>query len=146
MDVIRPLREETGGAVSLVVAGGEAFVALEMVPGREAMAIDARAGAMMPADTAAGRVLNSSPLRANRSSSGVAVEHGAVLDGLTCYAVPVKLPSGRRAALQVATLHRPAERFAASMHRAAAVLEKQILSVQRTDAGVAKTGQATIRS
>jgi len=41
IDVIRPLREETGGAVSLVVAGGDAFVALEMVPGREAIAIDA---------------------------------------------------------------------------------------------------------
>jgi hypothetical protein len=48
MEVIRALREETGGAVWLVVAGGEAFVALEMVPGREAMASDARAGAVMP--------------------------------------------------------------------------------------------------
>jgi IclR family transcriptional regulator, acetate operon repressor len=141
MEVIRPLREQTGGAVSLVVATDDAFVALEMVPGREAMGIDTRAGETMPASTAAGQLLNSPSWRVTRPSNGIAVNHGVELGGLTCYAVPVTLPAGQRVALQVATLHRPAEHFAAPVHRAAAVLEKQMLSAQRTTSGAAEPGR-----
>jgi IclR family transcriptional regulator, acetate operon repressor len=147
MKVIRPLREATGGAVSLVVADGEAFVALEMVPGRELVtAMDARSGAEMPAWTAAGQLLGSGRPRIPRPGSGVAVDHGPALAGLTCYAVPVELPQGRRAALQIATVDRPAAIFAAPTHRAAAALEKQLrLSGQRTDDGTQGGDPATIR-
>lgn len=120
--VIRVLRAETGGAVSLVAPGGDGFVALEMVPGWETMRIDARSGAAMPAGTAAARVLAE-----GRRRSQAAVEHGAELDGLSCYAVPVALPGGGRVALQVATREQPAQRFAASVHRAATALERRLV-------------------
>ncbi|WP_051571464.1 helix-turn-helix domain-containing protein [Cryptosporangium arvum] len=122
MAAIRELRELTGGAVSLVVPRAEDFVALEMVPGREALPIDARAGADMPASTAAGQVLRPT----GRRHVGKAVVHGPELGGVTCYAVPIVLPGGARAALQVATSVRPAERFAAPVHRAAIALERRV--------------------
>lgn len=122
MPVIRELRELTGGAVSLVVPRADAFVALEMVPGREALPIDARSGADMPASTAAGHVLRPN----SRRRAGRAIAHGPELGGVTCYAVPIVLPGGARAALQVATAARPAERFAAPVHRAAIALAHQV--------------------
>ncbi|GAA2468892.1 helix-turn-helix domain-containing protein [Winogradskya humida] len=119
--VIARLREQTGAAVSLVVASDGDFVALEMIPGRDTLPIDARSGARMPASTAAAMVLapGTTPA-ARRRPFGAAVDDEDMFEGLTCYAVPVGLPGGRKAALQVATAaHRPAHRLAAPVHRAA---------------------------
>ncbi|GAB7039167.1 MULTISPECIES: helix-turn-helix domain-containing protein [Catenuloplanes] len=123
--VIQALHDETGAAVSLVVPGGDAYVALEMVPGRDPLPIDARAGAAMPAGTAAGVVLSGTP-GPRRRRFGAAVDDQHVYPGMTCYAVPVRLPGGHRAALQIATgAGYPAERAAAPVHRAAAALERR---------------------
>ncbi|MFG1922591.1 helix-turn-helix domain-containing protein [Cryptosporangium sp. NPDC048952] len=129
--VIQGLREQTGAAVSLVVAGGESFVALEMVPGRDPLPIDARAGSEMPGSTAAGVVLGGHS-SARRRPFGAAVDDEDVMPGLTCYAVPVRLPAGGRAALQIATpAGRSAERSAAAVHRAAIVLERRVASAHQ---------------
>ncbi|MET9878591.1 helix-turn-helix domain-containing protein [Actinacidiphila glaucinigra] len=126
--VIQSLREETGAAVSLVVPSEDFFVALEMVPGSETLPIDARSGARMPGSTAAAMVLAPGLLpTARRRPFGAAIDDQDVLAGLTCYAVPVGLPDGRRASLQIATTPlRPAERFAAPVHRAAVALEGKL--------------------
>ncbi|MFE0489254.1 helix-turn-helix domain-containing protein [Streptomyces griseoaurantiacus] len=123
--VIQRLREQTGAAVSLVVPWEEAYVALEMVPGREELPIDAHSGAPMPASTAARLVLAPAAAPAvRRRPFGAAADDQDVCEGLTCYAVPVGLPGGRRAALQIATApHRPADRYAGHVHRAAVELE-----------------------
>jgi IclR family transcriptional regulator, acetate operon repressor len=130
--VIQTLREQTGAAVSLVAAAGPAFVALEMVPGRDTLPIDARSGAEMPATTAAAIVLGAGPPpTARRRPFGAAVDDEDVFPGLTCYAVPVRLPGGRRAALQIATAaERPAELSAAVVHRAARALERRMVSAR----------------
>ncbi|MFD5749713.1 helix-turn-helix domain-containing protein [Streptomyces sp. NPDC127033] len=124
--VIQRLREQTGAAVSLVVPSEGSFVALEMVPGQDALPIDARSGAQMPAATAAAMVLAPGAMpAARRRPFGAAVDDQDVFVGLTCYAVPVDLPDRRRASLQIATAaQRPADRFAAPVHRAAVALER----------------------
>lgn len=125
---IQRLREQTGAAVSLVVPSEGSFVALEMIPGRDVLPIDARSGAQMPASTAAGMVLAPSAMpAARRRPFGAAVDDQDVFEGMTCYAVPVALPGGRRASLQIATAaHRPADRLAAPVHRAAVALERSL--------------------
>jgi IclR family acetate operon transcriptional repressor len=66
--VIQRLREQTGAAVSLVVPSEGSFVALEMIPGRDDLPIDARSGARMPASTAAAMVLTPRQTPAARST------------------------------------------------------------------------------
>ncbi|SEG84706.1 DNA-binding transcriptional regulator, IclR family [Actinacidiphila yanglinensis] len=126
--VIQRLREQSGAAVSLVVPSQGSFVALEMVPGRDALPIDARSGAQMPASTAAAMVLAPSAMpAARRRPFGAAVDDQDVIAGLTCYAVPVDLPGGRKASLQIATAARwPADRLAGHVHRAAIALERRV--------------------
>jgi DNA-binding IclR family transcriptional regulator len=126
---IQRLREGTGAAVSLVVPSEGSFVALEMIPGRETLPIDARSGAVMPASTAAAMVLTPGGApAARRRTFGAAADNEDAVEGLTCYAVPVALPGGRRASLQIATpAHRPADRMAAPVHRAAAELERSLI-------------------
>ncbi|MFI5842524.1 helix-turn-helix domain-containing protein [Catenuloplanes sp. NPDC051500] len=130
--VIQTLREQTGAAVSLVTGSGRSFVALEMVPGRDTLPIDARSGSEMPVTTAAAIVLGGGRVTAaRRRPFGAAVDDEDVFPGLTCYAVPVRLPGGRRAALQIATAaDRPAERSAAVVHRAALTLERRLASAR----------------
>jgi IclR family transcriptional regulator, acetate operon repressor len=127
-EVIRRLREETGAFVSLVVPSGGSFVALEAIPGRDALPIDTRSGAQMPASTAAGMVLAPGAMpAARRRPFGAAVDDQDMFEGMTCYAVPVCLPGGRQVALQIATAaQRPAERLAAPVHRAAVALEGKL--------------------
>ncbi|WP_250007859.1 helix-turn-helix domain-containing protein [Actinoplanes sp. M2I2] len=134
--VIGAVREQTGAAVSLVVPAGTGFVALEMVPGREHLPLDARAGAPMPETTAAAIVLGPAGTpSARRRPYGAAVDDQHVLEGLTCYAAPVLLPGGRRAALQIATVAaRPAEAMAVAVHRAARALEKMVVRSADTTA------------
>ncbi|PRY39465.1 helix-turn-helix domain-containing protein [Umezawaea tangerina] len=131
--VIRGLRAQTGAAVSLVVPDRAAFVALEMVPGQEALPIDARPGAAMPTTTAAGIVLDDGRTPSpRRRGFGAAVDDQDVLEGLTCYATTVALPGGGRAALQIATpAARPADRFAAAVHHAARALERRAAALVR---------------
>ncbi|MFI5839935.1 helix-turn-helix domain-containing protein [Catenuloplanes sp. NPDC051500] len=124
---LRVLRAQTGATVSLVVPSEEAFVSLESVPGVLATPVDTRSGAAMPAFTAAGVLLGAVPPPVNRSG-GLAVDHGPVMPGMTCYAAPVLLPGGGRAALQITSMAGPAERFAAPLHRAAAALGKHMAS------------------
>lgn len=126
--VIQRLREQTGAAVSLVVPSDDAYVALEMIPGRDVLPIDARSGARMPASTAAGLVLAPSTAAApRRRPFGAAVDDEDIVAGLTCYAVPVVVSGRRRAALQIATAeHRPAQGFAAHVHQAATALERRL--------------------
>ena len=97
--VLRILRQQTGATVSLVSARGEDAVVLEIVPGSDSMPADARPGFVLPAFTAAGILLRSGPLT---SLPGVAVDHGDVWNGLSCYAAPIPLPGGH-ATLQIAT-------------------------------------------
>lgn len=134
MPVLQLLREHTAAAVSLVVPDGDAYVALEMIPGRDALPLDARAGAAMPASTAAGIILAPGhDTAARRRPYGAAVDEEHILAGVTCYAVPVRLPRGRRAALQIATAaDRPAERLAAAVHHAARALEHRAEEVSRS--------------
>lgn len=149
--VIQYLRDQTGAAVSLVVPTGHAFVALEMIPGRDDLPIDAHAGADMPATTAAalalrpaGRALRRTESARTRPFRG-AVDQEHVLPGLTCYAAAVLLPGGQRVSLQIATpASRPAERYAAAVHRAGIDLQAALksadlsadLSAERTDSSV----------
>lgn len=57
--IVQALREQTGAAVSLVVAMEAAsFVALDMIPGRDDLPLQAHAGAVMPSTTAAALVLD----------------------------------------------------------------------------------------
>ncbi|MFG1610927.1 helix-turn-helix domain-containing protein [Actinoplanes sp. NPDC049265] len=129
--VIQEVREQTGAAVSLVVPGGDAFVALEMIPGRDELPITAQPGSAMPANTAAGIALTGDP-GPRRRPFGAAVDDEDSFEGMTCYAVPVELPGRPPAALQIATLSaRPAERSAALVHRAAIELRRR-LSAERT--------------
>src|SRR5690242_7734398 len=107
-EVLRVLRQQTGATVSLVVPSGNDPVVLEIVPGRDAMPADARPGFVLPAFTAAGIVLQSDRLAA---PAGVAVDHHDIWNGLSCYAVPIKLPGGH-AALQIATASQQAKGFA----------------------------------
>ena len=78
--VIQALHDETGAAVSLVVPAGDAYVPLEMVPGRDPLPIEARAG------TAAGIVLGGTA-GPRRRRYGAAVGDQHVSRGMTCYAV-----------------------------------------------------------
>ena len=126
--VIARLREQTGAAVSLVVASEGSFVALEMVPGRDPLPIDARSGAQMPASAAAAMVLAPAAMPATRRRPfGAVVDDEHMFEGLTCYAVPVALPGRRQASLQVASApERHADRLAAPLHRAALALERSL--------------------
>ena len=125
MKVMQALRHQTGAAVSLVVPTGTSFVALEMIPGREDLPIDACAGADMPDTTAAGLLLGSTKPSAGRFRPfGAAVDNEDVLDGLTCFAKLLALPRGRLACLQIATsTRRTAETFAPEVRRAATALD-----------------------
>ncbi len=126
--VLQYLRDQTGAAVSLVVPSADAFVALEMIPGRDDLPIDAHSGADMPATTAAALALRPAPnARERLRPFRGAVDQEHVLPGLTCYAVAVSLPDGQRASLQIATsVTRPAERFAAAVHHAGADLQRAL--------------------
>lgn len=126
--VMLSLREQTGAGVSLVVPTRTAFIALEMIPGREDLPIEARPGADMPDTTAAAMLLGSTHRDDGRLRPlSAAVDNEHILDGLTCYAKLITLPGGRAAALQIATsTRRPAERFAPLVHRAAAVLQARL--------------------
>ncbi|MEU5698525.1 hypothetical protein [Streptomyces aurantiacus] len=106
-------------------------MALEMVPGRDALPIDARSGVQMPASTAAAMVLTPSAVPpARRRPYGAAVDDQDMFLGMTCYAVPVCLPGRRRVSLQIATTaQQPADRFAALIHRAALALERRIFAL-----------------
>ncbi|WP_305786249.1 IclR family transcriptional regulator [Symbioplanes lichenis] len=118
-DILRALRAGTGAAASLVVPEQDAYVVLETVPGHMSLPVGHRPGDQLPAFTASGRVLVSPEL------TGVSADHTAVHEGFTCYAVPVLLPEGRRAALQLASVDpRPADRFAPQVHRAARALQR----------------------
>lgn len=122
--VMQALREQSGATVSLVVPTGPAFVALEMIPGREVLPFDSYAGFGMPAASAAALVLDpaASPRRVD-ARHGSAADDQDVIDGVTCYAVPVLLPGGDRAALQIATgPATPAQDLAVLVHRAARAL------------------------
>jgi len=124
MGVLAGIREHTGAAVSLVVSDGVSEVALEMLPGRDRLPIDARAGARMPRATAAGRVLWPASAPPDRlRAMGAAVDHEDLIAGVSCYAAPVALPAGRLAALQVATpAVTPAENLAPIVLRASEAL------------------------
>jgi IclR family acetate operon transcriptional repressor len=80
----------------------------------------------MPVDTAAGLVLRPvAAARARLRPFRGAVDHEHVLPGLSCYATAVLLPGGPRVSLQIATpASRPAERYAAAVHRAGTDLQR----------------------
>ncbi|MFI6426896.1 helix-turn-helix domain-containing protein [Promicromonospora sp. NPDC050880] len=125
-DVLRTLRAGTGATASLVVPDSSSFVVLETVPGQTSLPVGHRPGDTMPHFSAPGLVLadQRGPSSQHRSI-GVSSDHSAVQEGFTCYAVPVFLPSGRRAALQIASVEpRSTDRFAPMVHRAAASLQR----------------------
>ena len=144
--VIQRLRDQTGAAVSLVVANGPAFVALDMIPGREELPIPAHAGADMPIRTAAALTLH--PLKDARERLRPfrgAVDQEHLLLGLTCYAAAVQMPGGRRVSLQIATpSSRPAERYAGAVHRAGADLQRAVNHAPGAQAQSADRTQAAV--
>lgn len=126
-DVLRMLRAGTGATASLVVPDSSSFVVLETVPGQTSLPVGHRPGDTMPHFSAPGRVLadQRAPSSQHPRNTGVSSDHSAVQEGFTCYAVPVLLPSGRRAALQIASVEpRSMDRFAPMVHRAAAALQR----------------------
>ncbi|MDJ1137224.1 helix-turn-helix domain-containing protein [Streptomyces iconiensis] len=124
--VIQELRDQTGATVSLVVPAQTGLVAVEMIPGREELPIDAYAGIEMPDMSAAAMVLD--PIRRDSSRLrpfAAAVDEEDMLEGLTCYARLLTLADGQRASLQIAMASRlPAENFAAHVQRAALAIER----------------------
>ena len=80
----------------------------------------------MPLDTAAALVLRPvAGARARLRPFRGAVDQEHVLPGLSCYAAGVFLRGGQRVSLQIATpASRPAERYAAAVHRAGADLQR----------------------
>ncbi len=123
--IIQALREQTGATVSLVVATETNLVAVEMIPGREKLVIDAYAGIEMPDLSAAAIVLAPTHRRSVRKRPlHAAVDDEDLLEGLTCYARLLRLPGGGRASIQIATsAGRRAENFAAHVQRAANTIE-----------------------
>lgn len=123
--VIQGLRDQTGATVSLVVPTETSLVAMEMIPGREKLPIDAYAGVEMPDTTAAGLVLDPrTPQSVRRRPFAAAVDDQDLMDGLTCYARLLILPDGQRASLQIATSSQlRAESFAPHVQRAALMIE-----------------------
>ncbi|GAB7051249.1 hypothetical protein JCM9534A_63750 [Catenuloplanes indicus JCM 9534] len=129
-EVLRALRTGTGATASLVVPDDSFFLVLETVPGQTTLPVGHRPGDPMPDFSASGQVLAgrraTAPVHRN---SGISSDHSAVQEGFTCYAVPVLLPSGRRAALQIASVDpRSTDRFAPMVHRAAASLQSLMVS------------------
>lgn len=115
--VAQELRASTGATVSVVVPDGDRFIAIEMMPGRHDLPFTSRTGAVMPANTAAARVLADHP-----SAPTTAEDDEEVIAGITCYAVRIPLPSVR-AALQVATTpEHHARALAPDVRRAAALI------------------------
>jgi DNA-binding IclR family transcriptional regulator len=125
--VIRQLRDQTGTTVALVVPTEETYVALEVIPGRDALPVDARPGAEMPARTAAGIVLGAADAPSSRRRRfGAVVDDENTVPGVVCYAVPVTLPGGSMASLQIAAPPaQPTERWAPAVHRAAIALSQR---------------------
>ncbi|MCO6000069.1 helix-turn-helix domain-containing protein [Actinoallomurus rhizosphaericola] len=123
--VIQTLRDQTGATVSLVVPTETSLVAMEMIPGREELPIDAYAGIEMPDLTAAALVLDPKHRQSPRVRPfAAAVDDQDLLEGLTCYARLLTLPGGQRASLQIATSsHVRAENFAAHVQRAGKAIE-----------------------
>lgn len=119
------LRDQTGATVSLVVPTEASLVAMEMIPGREKLPIDAYAGVEMPDTTAAGLVLDQRTTQSvRRRPFAAAVDDQDLMDGLTCYARLLILPDGQRASLQIATSSQPrAEGFAPHVQRVALMIE-----------------------
>ncbi len=129
-EVLRSLRTGTGATASLVVPDNEFVVVLETVPGQTSLPVGHRPGDPMPHFSASGQVLAGPRAMAPmRRHPGVSSDHSAVQEGFTCYAAPVLLPSGRRAALQIASVEpRSTDRFAPMVHRAAAALQNVMAS------------------
>ncbi|MCO5971359.1 helix-turn-helix domain-containing protein [Actinoallomurus soli] len=123
--VIQTLRDQTGATVSLVVPTETSLVAMEMIPGREELPIDAYAGIEMPDLTAAALVLDPNHRQSPRVRPfAAAVDDQDLINGLTCYARLLTLPGGQRASLQIATSSRVrAENFAAHVQRAGKAIE-----------------------
>jgi DNA-binding IclR family transcriptional regulator len=125
--IIQQLRDQTGTTVALVVPSERICVALEVIPGRDALPVDARSGAEMPATTAAGIVLGAADVPSSRlRHSGAVADDENTMPGVACYAVPVALPGGAKASLQIAAPPtQPTERWAAAVHRAAIALSRR---------------------
>jgi DNA-binding transcriptional ArsR family regulator len=147
--ILQALRTQTGATVSLVAAAGTSLIAVEYIPGHEDLPIDVYAGAEMPDRTAAAVVLDPRYERSPRARPfAAAVDNQDVIDGLTCYARLLTLPGARGAALAITTsATRPAERFAAHVHRAAnAIQDLAAVSTERTRCGIAAVTDHTLVS
>ncbi|MEU7364128.1 helix-turn-helix domain-containing protein [Streptomyces hygroscopicus] len=125
--IIQQLRDQTGTTVALVVPTERIYVALEVIPGRDALPVDARSGAEMPATTAAGIILGATDVPScRRRHFGAVVDDQNTMPGVACYAVPVALPGGTKASLQIAAPStQSTERWAAAVHRAATALSRR---------------------
>jgi IclR family transcriptional regulator, acetate operon repressor len=123
--IVAALRANTGATVSLVVPTETSLVALEMIPGREDLPIDAYSGAAMPATTAAAVLLTDGLAGSSRARPfAAAVDDQDAIEGVTCYARLVRLPGGQRLVLQIATpASQRAENYAAHVQRAGNALE-----------------------
>ena len=122
------LREQTGATVSLVVPTDRAHVALELVPGEDTLPLQVYAGIEMPVTAAAVVALQpTTSTSAQLRPFGGAVDQEDFIAGMTFYAASFDIPGGTRASIQIATsAQRPAERYAAIVHRASAELERKL--------------------
>ncbi|MEE6177506.1 helix-turn-helix domain-containing protein [Mycobacterium sp. 050134] len=126
--MMRALRGRTGATISLVVPKGSGYSALEVVPGRVALATPIHTGIEMPSASAAALVFDPSaaPERAN-PVNGWANDDARVYSELTCYASAVRVGGRIEAALQISTpVERPSSRFATLIRRAADQIAKQL--------------------
>jgi DNA-binding IclR family transcriptional regulator len=130
--IIQQLRNQTGTTVSLVVPTDRMYVALELIPGRDTLPVDARSGTEIPTTTAAGLSLGGTDVPSSRLRHfGAVVDDENTRPGVTCYAVPVALRGNVKAALQItAPSNQPAERWAAAVHQAATALSRHAATLR----------------
>jgi DNA-binding IclR family transcriptional regulator len=114
LSVMHALRNQTGATVSLVVPGGSGPVALEVLPGREALPTPIYPGIAMPRNSAAALVFDSRPAPERADPvAGWARDDASVYSGLTCHASAIRVGGRIEAALQVSTpSRRPSSQFA----------------------------------
>lgn len=119
--VMRSLRSQTGGTISLVVPIEGGCCALEVVPGRETLPTLIHDGTVMPATAAAALVLDPRPAPQRVDPGGLwARDDARVYPDLTCFASAIRVAGHTEAVLQISTpASSPSTRFAALLRHAA---------------------------
>ncbi|MFD3654554.1 IclR family transcriptional regulator [Streptomyces sp. NPDC058620] len=93
------LRAATGASALVTVLHDGRALTVASVPGEAEPLVPVRNGMSFLLDTAAGQVLSApGPARTAGRLPGAVLEHGEVLDGICCAALPVRSPDNRTVA------------------------------------------------